>query len=543
VNEWQRRTVYYSTVMVASMIGFTVVYRYGMTVYEGRPRTFLEALQFVVETYSTTGYGSDSPWETGIMNGIVIFMDTVGTLMIFLALPAVLFPALEDALTTTTPTGADGGLSDHVVIATYTPRVETLIAELESAGVGYVIAEPDRERAEALYEDGYDVIAADPETRDGLEAARLGAARALVADGNDREDASVVLTAGELDDSVRVVSVVEEPNRKRYHELAGADAVLSPRTLLGERLGRIADTTVTTEFGEGVAVGEDLRVVEVPIRRGGDLVGRTLAGAGVRERTGVDVIGAWLDGRFESPLSPDTTLESGAVLLAVGRDEQIVDLGRLTVADVREFTHGEAIVAGYGEVGRTVVDALAAAGVPYTVIDRVDDPGVDVVGDITDPATLREAGIDGAASVVLAVPDDTVAEFATLVIRDLNPDASVAVRVEEASAVAKTYRAGADYALSLAEVSGRMVASAVLDRDSVSVDTRIDIVRHSADGLTGRTLADAAVREETDCTVVAVQRNGDVLSDLEPSFRIRDGDELVVAGTDAGINRFVETFG
>lgn len=543
VNEWQRRTVYYSVIMIASVIAFTVVYRYGMAVYEDRPRTFLESLQFVVETYSTTGFGSDSPWATPIMNALIIVMDTIGTLMIFLALPVVLFPALEDALTTTAPTTVDGGLSDHVVVATYTPRVETLIAELESTGVGYAIVEPDREEAEALYEDGYEVIAADPGTVEGLEAARLGEAQALVADGADRMDASVVLTAREIDGDVRIVSVVQEPSRSRYHELAGADAVLSPRTLLGERLGRIAGTGVTTEFGEGVAVGDDLRVVEVPVRRGGDLGGRTLAEAGVRERTGVDVIGAWIDGRFESPLSPDTALEPGTVLLAVGRDEQIADLERLTTADIREFTRGETIVAGYGEVGRTVVDALAEAGVPYTVVDRVEGSGVDVVGDITDPATLREAGVDDAASIVLAVPDDTVTEFATLVVRDLNPDASIAARVEEAGAVAKTYRAGADYALSLAEVSGRMVASAVLDRDSVSADTRIDVVRHPADGLAGRTLAGAAVREETGCTVIAVRRNGDVLSDLGPSFRIRGGDELVVAGTDEGINRFTETFG
>jgi len=387
------------------------------------------------------------------------------------------------------------------------------------------------------------VIAADPGSVEGLEAARLGAARALVADGGDRMDASVVLTAREIAADVRIVSVVEEPGRQRYHELAGADAVLTPRTLLGERLGRIAGTTVTTEFGEGVAVGDDLRVVEVPVRRGGALAGRTLAGAGVRERTGVDVIGGWLDGRFESPLSPDATLDPGTVLLAVGRDEQIAALERLTAAGVREFTRGETIVAGYGEVGRTVVDALAEAGVSYTVIDRVEGSGVDVVGDVTDPATLREAGVEDATSVVLAVPDDTAAEFATLVVRDLNPDATVAARVEEAGAVPKTYRAGADYALSLAEVSGRMIASAVLDRDSVSADTRIDVVRCDAGGLAGRTLADAAVREETGCTVVAVRRNGDVLSDLGPGFRVRAGDELVVAGTGAGINRFAETFG
>jgi K+/H+ antiporter YhaU regulatory subunit KhtT len=39
-------------------------------------------------------------------------------------------------------------------------------------------------------------------------------------------------------------------------------------------------------------------------------------------------------------------------------------------------------------------------------------------------------------------------------------------------------------------------------------------------------------------TVIAVQRGEDVLTDLGPEFRIQHGDDLVVAGTDADMNRF-----
>jgi len=157
---------------------------------------------------------------------------------------------------------------------------------------------------------------------------------------------------------------------------------------------------------------------------------------------------------------------------------------------------------------------------------------------------LRAAGIEDARSVVLALPDDTATEFATLVIRDLNPDAEIVARAETAGAIQKTYRAGAEYVLSLATVSGRAIASEVLETEKIlSVETQIECVRTTAAGLIGETLAGGRVRERTRSTVVAVERNGDLLTDLGPDFRFQRGDELVVVGTDADTNRFVELFG
>ncbi|QLH75957.1 TrkA family potassium uptake protein [Halosimplex rubrum] len=544
MNTWQRRSVVYTGVLALSMYAFTVVYQYGMAAFEGDPKTFLEALQFVVETFTTTGYGSQAGWDSAAMLVLVIVMDVTGTVMIFLALPVVAFPAFEEALSTTVPTAVENGHEDHVIVATYTPRVETLIGELDSRGVDWVIVEPDRDRATDLYEDGYDVIHNDPDSADGLRAANFTDARALVADVSDQVDASIVLTAKEIDESVRVVSVVEEPDRSRYHELAGADAVLSPRPLLGESLARKITASVSTDLGSTVEVGEDFDIAELPVHRGADVAGRTLAESGLRERAGVNVIGAWFDGEFESPPEPDSVIEPGTVLLMTGRDDRLEALADRTRSEVRRHTSGETIVVGYGEVGRTVTDVLDDAGLPYTVVDRDEAPGVDVVGDATDPEVLERAGLASARSVILAIPDDTAAEFATLVVRDESRRVEIVARAEEAEAVQKMYRAGADYVLALGTVTGRMVASAVLeDEDVISLDTQVEVVRTRASGLVGTSLGDADVRARTGVTVVAVERDGDVVTDLGPDFRVREGDELVVAGPDEATNRFTEVFG
>ncbi|MFB6302212.1 MAG: TrkA family potassium uptake protein [Haloferacaceae archaeon] len=540
-----RRIAYYLVLLVAVMLGYALVYDYGMTALEGRPTTFLHALQVVVETFTTTGYGSDAPWTTPGMNALVIVMDLTGVALIFIALPVLAFPLFEAALSTTVPTVVEESLRDHVVICTHTPRAERLIAELDSREVAHVIVEPDRERARELYE-GHDhrVVHGDPEAVDDLRNARLSAARALVADVSDRIDASIVLAAKEVDDDARVVSVIEEPDRVPYHELAGADAVVSPRPLLGRSLADKVTASVRADLGDAVEIGDDFEVAELPVHRDSDLAGTTLAESGLRERAGINVIGAWFRGEFVTPPSPDAALDAGTVLLVTGREDQLDRLRDLARSSLRRGGRGPVLVIGYGEVGSSAVDALAAAGVSYTIVDVADEEAVDVVGDATDPAVLRRAGVEDARSAVLALPDDTLTEFATLVIRDLAPSTEIVARAEEGGSTRKMYRAGADYVLSLSTVAGRMLASAVLEEEEViSADTQVDVVRTRAPGLVGRTLGDAQVRSQTGCTVVAVERDGEVVTDVGPHFQVQAGDDLIVAGTDEGTNRFVRLLG
>lgn len=540
MDSWERRITYYVLILTTVIFGYTVVYHYGMIAFENESGSFLHSLQIVVETFTTTGFGSDAPWSSPEMNLLVVVMDLTGVALIFLALPVLVFPLFEEALSTTVPTSVDD-LEDHVVICSFTPRGETLISELLSWNVDYVIVEPDRDRAEALLEEGYTVISADPESVEGLQNARLPSARAVVTDASDAVNTSIILTAKEVAEEVPVVSVVEDPAHETYHRLAGAETVLSPRALLGESLATKVTTGVTTALGDSIEIGEDFELAEFPIHRGSDLVGRTLAESGLRERAGVNVIGVWFKGQFESPPSPDGVLDTGTILLVTGRADQLERLKDLTLSDSRQFGQGETIVVGLGEVGTTVTRALDEENVPYTVLDVVDKPNVDVVGDATERADLQAAGVETAQTIVLALPNDTVTEFATLVIRELNPSIEIIARTEETENVQKMYRAGADYALSLASVSGRMLASTILeDEEVISFDKQVEVLRTRAPKLVGRTPSDSRIRARTGCTIIGVERGGEVITDVGPNFRIESGDELIIAGTDEGTNRFTE---
>jgi hypothetical protein len=171
MSTWVRRIAYYLSLLGAVMFGYAVVYHYGMLTFEDEPITFLHSLQVVVETFTTTGFGSDAPWVSPEVNLLVIVMDLTGVFLIFLALPVLVFPLLQEAISTTVPTAVEEELADHVVVCSYNPRAETLIAELQSWDVDYVIVEPDREVATELYEEGYPVVHEEPDSVTGLEAA------------------------------------------------------------------------------------------------------------------------------------------------------------------------------------------------------------------------------------------------------------------------------------------------------------------------------------------------------------------------------------
>ncbi|USZ69770.1 NAD-binding protein (plasmid) [Halorussus salilacus] len=538
MNSWRRRTVYYLLTLAGIILAFSVAYDYGMTVLENRPQPFHHSLQVVVETFTTTGYGSNAPWETPEMTAFVVLMDLTGVVLIFMALPIFVVPLFEEAVSTTLPTGVDD-LEDHVVVCSFSPRVEALIAELDSWDVAYVVVEPDRERALDLYESGLEVVHGDPQSVETLRNANVASATALVADADDEEDVGIALTAREADPDVRIVSVVEEPEMITYHELAGVEEALCPRRLLGESLADKVTTRVSADLDEAVDIGEDFEVAEIPVQRDSDLVGTTLADGPLREPSDATVVGAWVDGVFETPPSPDDDLTAGTILLVAGSRSQLERLRELTDSSVRPPRREEVIVVGYGEVGSTVGEELAGAGVSYTAVDIEDAPGVDVVGDATDPETLVEAGIEDARTVVLTLADDTLTGFATLVVRDLDPDVEVLARAEETENVRKIYRAGADYVLALSTVSGRMLASTILeDEEVLSMDEQVEIVRTTAPKLAGRTLAEADVRARTGCTVIAVERDGEVVTDLGPEFRLQRDDDVVIAGTDESVGRF-----
>jgi Trk K+ transport system NAD-binding subunit len=539
---WYRRIVL-AAALVAAVIGtYAVAYRSAMAAYEGRPVSMVQSLQVVVEALTTAGFGGHAPWSSDVVNALVMAMNVTGVLLFFLAVPAFVVPLFRNVFQASLPTETDR--EGHVLVCTCTPRGEALHDELERRGRTCVFIEPDRETALAIQNDGYEVIVGDPELTHVLERANVTEAAGVVADAADDVNASIALSVRELASDVRVVTLIEDADLAEYHRLAGADAVLSPRQLIGASLARQVPTLATSLAGGASEIEGHVEFAELSVEPGSPLGGRLVRDSRLREDFGFHAVGAWTDGTFVSPVGPDTRLRAGMRLLLVGPPDGVSTLREKTASAVRQFSGRLVVIAGYGRAGHAAEAALEGSDATLTVLDRDAQEGVDVVGDVRDPSVLEAAGIPEATAALVAVNDDTTAIFATLVMRRLNPDLYIVVRANRAEDEPKLLRAGADLVQSLASVSGRMVASTLFeDGDDELLGTQVQVVQRPVGGLQGQTPAEAHVRSRTGATILAVARGGDLHAHVDPhAFTFDAGDEVLIAGTGDSIRQFEETY-
>lgn len=122
------------------------------------------------------------PWSTSEIRLFVIVMDVTGVVLIFLALPVLLFPLFEETIETTAPSTVENGLSDHVVICQSSPRVRRSWRNWRPGT--WTASSSNRIGANSLDEDGCRVIHADPQSVGGLEQVYLSSVKALP--GNQR---------------------------------------------------------------------------------------------------------------------------------------------------------------------------------------------------------------------------------------------------------------------------------------------------------------------------------------------------------------------
>lgn len=532
-----RRVVLLLGSLPGVLVLLATIYMLGMEHLEHEPRSFGAALVWAAETLSSTGYGNDNHWNHPAMVALVVAVQFLGMSMAFLVFPLLVMPYFEQRFEGRLPRSLPR-LRDYVLVYRWSPAVDSLLDELERARVAAVIFEEDEPLARRLRDRGRTVVFGALED-DDFDPELLRRARAIVGNGSDPANGSLVLVARQLGFRGELVALVDEPLHRRPMMLQGATAVYTPRHVQAAALAGLAHGRVATRLQGITHLGGKLETGELRVHEQSALAGLTLARADIRRRTGATIIGQWRGGELQVHLPGSAVLEPGAILLAVGSKEALARLGELVTPLTAS---GPFVVLGFGEVGRKVVQFLQDAGEPTVVVDRVAAEGVDVVGDALDPAVLRRAGVPQARAAILAVADDSTNLFTTAVVRDLAPGIPIIARVARVDHVERFHRAGADFALSLGQVAGEILAHKLLGDEWISLEARLKLVRVDPTGLVGRKLSESRVGAQTGCSVVAVVRGDDVLVDVTEDFVPEAGDGMVLCGSEADVARYHEVF-
>ncbi|MEO1087121.1 MAG: TrkA C-terminal domain-containing protein, partial [Acidobacteriota bacterium] len=138
---------------------------------------------------------------------------------------------------------------------------------------------------------------------------------------------------------------------------------------------------------------------------------------------------------------------------------------------------------------------------------------------------------------------DSATLFATLVIKDHAPDLPTVARVNHASNLERIYRVGADFALSIAQVSGQILMRELTGRDILAFDAQLKILRTPATKLADRALSAIDIRRVTGCSVVAVERGERVITELDGDFTFLRDDTICICGHHAATEKFVGRYG
>lgn len=130
------------------------------------------------------------------------------------------------------------------------------------------------------------------------------------------------------------------------------------------------------------------------------------------------------------------------------------------------------IVAGFGPVGRAIIEQLPKEGVNVTIIEMNEATvatqaklgRLTVHGDATDPQVLKAAGIEKADVLILAMPDEQAAIAACQVARKLAPSIYIAARANFLSHGLMCSQAGADHVTVEEVVTADAMRKAVMGR-------------------------------------------------------------------------------
>ncbi len=516
---------------------FGVIYMLGMHYLEGDPRSLAQSLEWATETLTTTGYGSDNQWHHPAMSLFVIMTQFVGLFLVFLIFPVYLMPYFEERFESRLPRVIPD-CCGAVLIYRFGPTVESLITELQRFGYKTVVIEEDDTIARSLYERGQQVAA----TRlDGgnIDFSTMTKARAIVANAEDHDNAVLITMARTQGYQGPIYAFSEDPLHRPAMMRAGATEAFTPRLVLANMLAGKASRNIRPHIAGAHRISEHVGICELRIHANSPLAEFTLGEARIRERIGATVIAQWIGGRFVAGGKRNTRIHTGAIIVAVGSHDALQRLAELACS---AQASGPIVIAGYGEVGRHVRTQLLAAGEQVRVINNMAGADIDVVGNVMDSATLAAAGVRSASAVILTLGNDSETLFATAVIRGHAPQAPVFARVNLPKSVDMLYRLGADFVLSVSEVSGQMLARKLIGEEYVSVEPQLKIVKVKSAGFTGQHPWQAGIRERTDCHLVAVERAETVHVEFTDDFRIEAGDVLYVCGTPGELGGFFEQF-
>jgi voltage-gated potassium channel len=327
----KRPDIAYKIAATLLFIIYILVFQYLM-VLENQPKNanFITAIYWATTTIATVGYG-DVVFTSPAGRLFSIIVQVVGVILISSFLVNyVITPWMDRVIKFRLPRKVSTGMKDHIIICGYNQLVETLIDELAEQDLLFVIVDEEEELIRELSYKDIPCILGVTSDKETLINAGIEKARLLIANKSDEKNANIVLTAREFD-HLNIIAIVEDMSNTKYLKYAGADTVVSPKSMFGQFIGKKAMDRLVSRVTGATEIFEGIHIVEFPIYLKSPLIGKTIKEvSSQRQLTGAKIVGIWKSGTLSFDPKEEDMIKENSVILAVGTPEGLSKLKKLT---------------------------------------------------------------------------------------------------------------------------------------------------------------------------------------------------------------------
>ena len=534
------------TVLVLLVCLFTVLFHVLME-REGQEHSWLTGFYWTLTVMSTLGFG-DITFSSDLGRLFSVFVLLSGMIFLLVLLPFTFIeffyaPWMEAQSAARAPRELPESVRGHVIITHENPVTTALVHKLKQYNYPYVMVVADLDKALRLHDQGINVVVGDQDKPDTYQRVRIKQAALVSATGTDAMNTNIAFTVRELSDAVPVSTTASAEAAADVLRLAGSAHVVRLDELMGQSLAR------RTIGGDAVAhiIGQfDKLLIAEATATGTPLVGKTIAESRLREMIGVTIIGVWERGRFDVA-KPDTPITATTVLVLAGSSEQLHKYDELFC--IYHVTESPAIIIGGGRVGRATGRALQERNLDFCIIEKLaarvrSGKARYMIGDAAEFETLEKAGLMQAPSVIITTHDDDTNIYLTLYCRKLRPDIQIISRATLERNVSTLHRAGADFVMSYSSMGANIIFNLLKRSDILMLAEGLNVFKMKIpESLVGKTLAESAIREQTSCSVIALQKKEELLINPDPKIPFEADTYIILIGSFEAENQFLKLYG
>ena len=200
-------------------------------------------------------------------------------------------------------------------------------AELQHAGVAFVVVDTAPDRVERAMSAGMLAVVADATRDETLRQVGIDRARGVVAAlATDADNLFLLLSAKGLNPRIYAAARAAEEGAEEKMRRAGADAVFAPYTITGHRLAQSLLRPHVVQFLDFTTkdIGEDIAIEQVRVSEGSEVASKSIGEIHLGRDLGVIVLAIrTAAGEMHFNPTADTQAHAGDYLIVMGRAENL----------------------------------------------------------------------------------------------------------------------------------------------------------------------------------------------------------------------------